>query len=1195
MSKISEKTHACGYSHFQAYKRNTHSNVKIGFKKVYKILRLITCIITLICLHVAAMAHSQNISISGKDMKLEKVINLIKSQAGVEVAYRVELLEKAKPVTIDVNDLPLSVVLNIIFKDQSSLTYTIKDKLIILSEKPEPAIQPLPPITVKGKVVNEKGEPVIATIAVKGTAVIVSTNDKGEFEIKNIDENAVLIITGVNVDPYEVKVNGRSDLSTLVVKNKVTQNEEVIINTGYAKISAERFVGSYSQLTKTEYEKRSGMDIISRLEGTVTGVLLDKTKTGVSQLRAIQIHGLSTIPINEQSPSPAPLIVVDNFPYKQDLSTINPNDVENITVLKDAAATSIWGAQAGNGVIVITTKRAKYNQPLQITLRSNITISEKPDMYYYPQMKVTDLIDAEIMLFNKGAYDINLLNSVTWPVVSPVIEVLNKRRMGKISAADSASQIDGFKSMDTRREINKYVNRQAITQQHYLSMSGGNDIFKYVFSGGYNRMLNGFQNSKPNDQFTIKSVTAFRPVTNFEITTDISYTQANERSANFSLNTNIPYIQLADAQGYSLAVPYRNRNAYLDTLGGGKLLDWKYRPLDEIGLTDRHNISRAMLLNLGLTYRFTDWLNATVSYQYGYNSIDNKDLNSIETYFTRDLINRFTDLSQTAPALRNPLPVGAILTTFHSELITQNARGQLNFNRNIGADHQVSASIGAEISTAKTLGNGATYYGYNKETGSHNSNISYTTYYPIYGVSSGPQTIPNGNSIYPEADSRFVSVISMASYTFRGKYTVYGSARKDGSNLFGVNTNRKWKPLWSTGIGWDIARESFYHVGWLPTLRLRASYGFSGNPGIASGLATIMYSASPSPLGNLLYAYPGKPPNPDLRWEKVRTINTGLDFTLLKGRISGSIDVWQKKSTDIISENPVALSTGNTTVTENIASLKGKGFDISLNSLNIKVGQFKWETSFGLSHAKTTVTKLYTPRYSAFDFVTYGINASEGKLAYGIASYRWAGLDPVTGMPRGYLNKQISTNYAGIAADSVGNQVFHGSSIPLYFGFFRNSFSWKNFVFSGNITYRLNFYFRKPAISYRNLVNGLQGTADYSLRWQNPGDEKYTNVPAFIYPFPVTIGSPDDFYKYSEINVLRGDNIRLQDLNVGYSWVPRAHKKTAFKKLLVFVQANNLNLILWRKNQSKIDPDFNGTTFPSPIPISWTGGINVNF
>ncbi|OQP55889.1 hypothetical protein A4H97_20065 [Niastella yeongjuensis] len=1169
--------------------------LKWELTKTLRIMKLAAFFLFAAAMHVSAKGLTQEkITLSLKNAPLEKVFNAIENQSGFVFIYKNETV-KDKKVSIQVTNVSLAEALDECLRGQA-LLYQIVGKSVAIKTafktidlvENETANAP-PLIDVKGKVLNEKGDPVEGvTVRVKGSEKFTLTDKNGEFSLVTVERDAVLLFTHITMDAFELKVSGQTEL-LIKLRTKVSSLGEVVVsvNTGYQQVSKERFVGSVSTLDSAAYNRRAGMDILSRLDGTVTGILFDKKGSSDNPLQNITIRGISTLD-NLGSPSKAPLIIVDNFPFRQDLSAINPNDVESVNILKDAAAASIWGAQAGNGVIVITTKKGKYNQPLHVSVASNITMQEKPDQYYYPQMRIADFIDAEIFLFNKGRYDADFTNAEL-PVVSPVVELLNKRRAGIISAADSASQIDAMKQLDLRRDLDKYAYRQAISQQHYININGGNSSLNYSFAAGYNKNLNNVRNSKPDDQFTINTTAGMRVAKGLEVNTGVFFTQGKQRSTNFSLpSKTYPYAQLADAEGNALALPFGRRLSYTDTAGDGNLLDWKYRPLDETGLTDIENNTRAIILNLGATYKVTNWLSAAVSYQYSNNTSNTDNYHGLASYYTRNLINLYTNLNQSNADLRNPIPIGAILEQSMNESVSQNVRAQLNFNKRFGGRHNLSGMLATDRSETKASGNVSRYYNYNKENGSYKSAIDYLTVFPLSTF--GNQQIPP-IMLVPGTNNRFVSFLGNASYSYNDRYNLYASARKEGSNVFGVNTNKKWKPLWSAGASWDLSKENFYHISWMPNMRVKFSYGYTGSPGTASGLPTIIYGR-PADYTNLPSASPNDPPNPDLRWEKIRTINTGVDFGLFNNRVTGTIDVFQKRATDLIAPTFLAPSTGVNLYTINVASLKGNGYELNVTSKNF-TGDFTWQTHFGLSYSKTIVEKLFVNNPATSYFVGYGLNAVEGKVAYGLGSYKWEGLDPATGDPRGRLGKEISTNYTAIFNDSIQNQVFHGSAQPLYSGFIGNSFSWKNLTFSANITYRLQFYFRKPTISYSDLANNWNGHADYGLRWQKPGDEMSTTVPSFTYP---TNTNRDLFYKNSEINVLRGDNVRLQDVRLQYVWNENKKKHLPFKSLNVFVYVNNINVILWRKNDSDLDPDFvGGAFFMTPTPVSWTGGININF
>jgi len=1157
----------------------------------------LTGILTLLfVLALNTKSVSQTISFTGTNVSLEKVLQAIKKQTGFYIVTTQNEIRQANKVTINVKDMELGQFLLLIAKDQP-FEFIVKGKSISIRKKSIPAtLSPSLPNTgtvpITGIILGPDGTPLAgASITIKGRQVATVSDNSGKFSMDaNIDD--ILTVSFVGFETKDLKitssiVSAANPSIAISLDRNVSRLDTavVIVNTGYQTISKERFIGSYAQLDSQAFHRRAGMDIISRLDGTVTGILFDK-KSASSQLGSIQIRGVSTLTGLSQSAKSEPLIVVDNFPFKQDLSTINVNDIESVTVLKDAAAASIWGAQAGNGVIVITTRKGKYNRALSISASSNVSVREKPDLYYYPQMNIADFIDAEVFLFNKGQYDNDLNNTSTWPAISPVVEMLAKRRAGQISGLDSAEQINGFKSLDVRRDLDKYAYRNAVSQQHYLNISGGSNSFNFNLSGGYNRSLNNVQNSRPDDQFTCRSNIGFRPIKGLEINAAINYSQSTQRSAQLNLPGELyPYAQLVDDEGRFLPIPNNLRVGYIDTAGAGKLLDWRYNPLSEVKLADRYNVTRLVQLSTIISYRFLSWLSASVNYQINDQTSDGSNYAGINTYYTRNLVNQFTNLAQQNSNLRNPIPIGGILDQSNGESKSQNVRGQLTISKLFGQHHRLDALVASEVSETIFTGSSNRFYGYSKDNGSYASSIDYSTNFPIYGTAVFRKII-NGNSIASFEKTKYASFLGNLSYAFDNKYYIYASARKDGANVFGVNTNRKWKPLWSVGGSWDILKENLLKIKWLSSFRLRGSYGYAGNPGNGTGLPTILYDRIPAGYTNLVSATPNDAPNPDLRWEKIRTINEGIDFSLLNNRISGSIDIFQKRTTDIISKTPFAPSTGVVSFITNTASLNTNGYEIKFRTKNV-VGAFNWESSFGLSYARTVVTKLFTENgYAVRNFLDYGQNAIEGEIAFGIASYRSAGLDPLTGDPRGYVGKTISTNYEAISNDSISNQIFNGSSIPLYQGYLGNTFLWKNISLSLNITYRLDFYFRKPTITYSSLVDSWTGHSDYALRWKQPGDEKITTVPSFVYPLNT---DRDKFYRFSEENVLRGDNVRIQDIRIDYQLTRPLHN------MQIFVYTNDLNWILWRKNNSNLDPDFvGGVNFMAPTPKSVTAGITIS-
>lgn len=1159
-------------------------------------MKITMILLTAVCITASANGFTQGVTLSMKNAPLESVFSTIEKQAGYYFTYTKELLQGTKNVDVNVKNASIKEVMDLCVKDQP-ITYEIIDKAIIIKKRTQ--INDLilnsvetPPLNIHGRVVDETGKPVPGvTVTVKGTSNRTATNDNGEFNLKNVSDDAVLVFTSVNMDSFEWKVLGQSEVS-INLKTKVSTLggiEVRSINTGYQTLTKERATGSAFVIDSALFNRTVSSDILSRLEGIAPGLLFTQKSTGSPSM---QIRGISTIGLTG-----SPLIVVDNFPYYDDLNNINPNDVENITILKDAAAASVWGAKAGNGVIVITTKKGKYNQPFNLTVTSSLRLQEKPNLFYYPQMNSSDFIDVEQFLFSKGFYDADLNNTTSYPVVSPVVEILARQRSGKISAAEATDQINALRSLDVRNDYEKYVYRAPISWQNYFNFSGGTNQIKYGLSLGIDRGQTNVKNDGTNTRYTINSNTSFKPFRFLEFTLGLGLTQTESNQTGSApsypirpgggKNNLYPYAQLADALGNPLPVLSNYRMSFVDTAGSGKLLDWHYKPLDELSLGENSTKNQGFRLNFGSNVSFAPWLNGNVIFGYNLQNSSTNGYSDPGSYSVRSLFNQYSQIN--GGSVITPIPNGGILNIGEADTRTYNLRGQLNFNKSWTGKHSLTAMVAGEVGENKSGSSSNRFYGYNKDVLSYSTAMDYNTLFPL--LTGGTARIENGDRYSEGLVIRNVDLLTNVSYTYLGRYTFYGSARKDGANVLGASTNNKWKPLWSIGAGWDISKENFYDLSWLQNLKLRASYGYTGNTSQRlSGLLTLGYGSN-SPYTQLPTAGLETPPNPNLRWEQVRIINLGLDFTTFHQRISGSIDWFQKYSTDVIAPAPIDPTTGVRNATINYADIKGHGVEVVLNSRNISTRNFQWTTSLNYTYNKAIISKYYggfqiTP-------IGNGLNPREGGMAYAMYSYKWMGLDPATGDPRGWLNKSISKDYGSIMADSFQNQVFNGSSVPLHYGNIINSFYFKGFSISFNITYKFDYYFRKSALSYNALFTGWTGHLEYNKRWQKSGDEVWTKVPSMVYPYDYR---RDNFYAGAEINVERADNIRLENIRFGLpAWENKGNNKFPVKTAqLSFIPAN-LNVFIWKASKSGLDPDYSGTSFLLPPAKVWAVSLNVNF
>lgn len=1014
------------------------------------------------------------------------------------------------------------------------------------------------------------------------------TNSRGQFTIPTTTANDTLIVSYAGYYTKRIllsaALNSANETELSLIPETVNLDNAVVY-TGYQSLPKERATGSFEKIDNRLLNNRISTDLLSKLEN-ISSVYIDRRNNN----QAISIHGASTIYANT-----TPLIVIDNFPYDGDLNNINPNTVESITILKDAAAASIWGVRAGNGVIVINTKKGRYRKEPVLECTANITVGNKPNLYYAPLISTADFIGVEKILFDKGFYNSNINNTTTRPVLTPVVELLAAKRAGTLTAADADAQINALMNNDVRKDFEKYWIRQSVNQQYALNYSGGGEKFRWLLSGGYDRnadylMRNGY------NRLSLTMQNAFIPLKGLEITTGVTYTQTNKITDNSGISMAnptgkviYPYAKLADDAGNALATPKDYRQAYLDTAGNGKLLDWKYRPLDELNMADNRLKQTDLLLNIGAVYNCSKNLSAELRYQFEKQNGTAASLYGTGTYLARNLINLFTQINGTQ--IKYGVPYGAATDLSFAELLSNTARGQVNYHIKVKGTQDITLIAGGEIKQIHTGSNSYRTYGYNPDILTY-GNVNYIDLMPVYGNLTAAQLIPNPAS-FADGLLRYLSVYTNASYSYAKRYTFSLSARKDASNLFGVSSNQKAVPLWSAGLSWQLNNESFYAVKYLPLLKLRITYGYNGNvDNTMSAFTTMRYFTAATYTGQS-YGMLQNPPNPELRWEKTAVLNAGIDFTTLNNRVTGNIDYYIKRGTDLIGQSPVDPTTGvlNSAQTAfgykgNVADMEGRGIDISITGNNL-IGRLRWSTTLLLNYNRTKVTRYGAASVLASAYLGGGrlVNPVPGKPLYTIYSYSWAGLDSLTGDPRGYLNGQISKDYTALVNIPAAQLQYYGSAIPVYYGSLRNTFSWKQLSLSVNVAFKLGYYFARNSINYASLLVQWSGHSDFAKRWQNPGDEKITNVPSFIYP--ISNSNREAFYNSSAVLVEKGDHLRLQDINLSYAFGPnQLQGHLPFKTLQVYGYINNIG-ILWRANKAGLDPDYFSGGFPLPLSISF--------
>lgn len=1203
------------------------------------VMKITTFLLLIGCLHANADTYGQKVTLSERNVSLKQVINLLKQQTDYDFLYGADLQADARKVNIEAKNQELSVVLNRLFGDQS-FTYTISDKTVVINSKNYLNDDREQQRNVEGKVLDENRKPLqSATVSVEGVNQSTQTDIFGMFSLANVPADATIRISYMGHDTRTIKVATIKGYIEVIMRMSENQLQEAnVLSTGYYTLPKERATGSFEHVDNELFNRNVGPDVITRLKGLTVSTIfgsVDRPPSYTSPsantilgarkinvLGQLQIRGISTLsmdtPFDAGTPGRLPLVILDNFPYEGDINNINPNDVESVTVLKDAAAASIWGSRSSNGVIVISTKKGKLEQPLRISLNSNVTIKERPDLFYGPFMNSSDYVDIEKFNFNRGIYDWYVDDPSAWYMpISPVVALLAQQRA--LPASDVAgratidAQIDTYRTYDRRKDISKYLYRRAVLQQYSANLSGGGRQFSYFFSGGYDHNtgneVNVFYRRK-----NLRSSMTFRPIANLELSSDIQYvnglyhapsTLDGSQSVLGKLSSE-PYLRLADEARNPLELfnPLRSivpNHIYRHAAGNGRLLDWRYFPLNDIQTNYGESNTQDILMNFGINYTIIPTLRASINYQYGKSTDELIQFSSRDSWYMRSLINAYATYSKTdltIPA-KFPVPNGDAIMKQILPRTSNTLRTQLNFDQTFHQVHEVNALVGFERSEAKI--NGSPYinrlYGYNSDPMMFFP-IPYGTPIPYVNGDGGTNVINLPVSLQTSYIDRKTSIFMNASYSYNKRYSLTLSGRNDAANIYGIEASDRIKPNWSIGGAWNMHQEAFFTPGLLQTLKLRATYGYMGNiNNTIAAYPTITYSQTPNGTTGLNFAQVGQAPNPFLAPERTGMVNFAIDFSLRNNRLSGTVEWYQKRTANLIAPTPIDNSSGYPSIMMNSAHMKTKGFEANLQSINLLSKDFRWTSNLLFSYTRNVVTKYLLPLAdNAFNYIVLGsgnLTSStyrEGSDPFTLYTYRFAGLDPQTGDPMGYdANGYITQDYTEIVTNlKVQDLENHGSIIPLYNGAFRNTLQWKSFSLSANIRYsfkyKLSRGYNAPSVLWGNSIAPIM---DYANRWQKPGDETRPNVIPSIRSGEIN-SFRDQFYGSSSARVFSGDHVRLEDVRLDYQ-IP--HQGRVLQSLQVYCMMSNLGII-WRANKFGIDPE---SLLQPPAPRTVTLGFNASF
>lgn len=1037
--------------------------------------------------------------------------------------------------------------------------------------------------TISGIVIDENGDPLPAAHVRQVSqhngqeisAVITDMN--GHFRLTLVKTTQEIEVSYLGYETKKIKLT--STESYQIALQPASELLDEVVVTGYQTISRERSTGSFAKVDNKKLEQIRLNSLGTLLQGRVAGYNNGLIRGTTS------MNGMTN-----------PLYVVDGFPIEntrynsngqlvEELPLFNMEDIESITVLKDAAAASIYGARAANGVIVITTKKAAKGQT-NISFSSTFTVT--PYSYYKD-----NLADAGTMtglekewaqsnpnLQGTGAaeYAQSMLSKAVY--TSKGIRTLLKGYTGQLSQSEVDAQLAGMAAQGYRyyEDVEKYAKRNPFYQQYNLSVGKTTEKNMFNASATYkNNKLEDNYSSNESIGLNILNTAHLTDWLTLDLGTYLNYGTGTTQtySALSPGYSYMPYDGLVNADGsyYTSTIAERTSDSYQNTLNKYGLYNMDITPLDEAGRNLGHNKDLSSRSYAKLNIRFTPWLKYSAMFQYEYGSYRYNKLSDKNSISVRSLVNSFASLAADDNVVYN-LPYGHTYYTEDQYTNAYNFRQQLDFNKTFAGKHDVTVILGSETRHTKIEYTSNNLYNYDPDMLTYTA-IDGNALSSVSGILGG-SSWGNRNMTYKrEIVNRFVSIYGNAGYTYDGRYTATGSLRWDRSNLWGTNSKYQNKPLWSLGGSWNLHNEAFFNISWVNMLKLRFSYGIGGN--IAKDAAPYM-TANYYPNYNVggIYGQISRRPNPELSWEKTTTTNIGVDFSLFNGRLNGSMDYYNKAGKDLLA-NTMGVPTegfGFSTYTINNGEMTNRGVEISLSGDVVRTKDFSWNASLLYSYNKNKVTyvNVEAPMYvlqldypEAYPRIGNPYNA--------IYAYQWAGLNE-KGLPQVYDAEGNKTTANPSSLDAI---VYAGSAVPAYSGSFGSTLRYKEFELSFLFVYEGGHKMRNTFLPYLgsayssavgSYITSLTSAvnADIVNRWQQPGDEAHTDIPRAVFAESSDyLYDSGMIYQYADINVLDASNIRLSNLSLSYripvTWCRKVFVKNAR------VQFNVENLCTFAKSK----------------------------
>jgi TonB-linked SusC/RagA family outer membrane protein len=1164
------------------------------------------------------------LSLDVKEATLQEVFQQITRRTGYGIVYSSNELKDAARVTLKVVDAELEEVLEACLKG-TRLGFVVEDEVIVVT--PRVVARARGPLVVTGKVVDAAGEPLAGcTVQVRGTVTGAVTDAEGRFRLSVGESARELSVSFIGMKSRLLPLSDRpaSGEWVIVLEEDLMHLEDVIV-TGYQNVSRHELTGSVTKLKAEEVMQGGKFSISQMLEGTVAGMSVTTGSGEPSATPKIRVRGTSSILGNK-----APLWVLDgvilddpstvqsleavsNLDMNGDdaaylignaIAGINPQDIESINVLKDAAAAAVYGVQAANGVIVITTKRGRVGVPL-VSYHGTATLGLRGD---YGSLYLMNA--AERMNLSREIIEANLLY-LRFPkgigYEGLYFDYMNKG----ITRAEFAAAVKEMAKRNT--DWYALLFRDALSHAHTVSLSGGNEHTTYYGSLGFANNQ-GTPRQSLSRRFTATAKVSSRPVERLFLNLQLNSSMTTNRGYHASVNpeqyayTTARTLPAYDADGgyhfyeeYDGAISSRHgpylKNILHETTQTGQRgrvssVTVKADAQWEIWRGIRYEFNGSIVHSKTNTVSWATEFSNAVAMVRGY------DHDEIE------------EGSEAEKASR--LPYGGIYSNADAEQTSYTVQNRLGYSRRFGGDHVVSAQAISEIRSVESYGYSSTAYGW-YETGQIIEPLITEENWDEYRDSGILRPTITDNT------KNYVSWIGLASYSYKSKLIASFNIRSDGSNQFGENPRYRFLPVWSVGGKYILSGERFMQNSAVGYLALRASFGLQGNVDKNTSPDLVATIGHLNPDVHMRESRARYYPNPDLRWEKTRSYNAGLDLALWDGRLTGTFDAYRKITGDLIMNKEIAQVNGASTFKINGGEMTNTGIEANVTAAIVRTAD--WDVGLGVIYAynKNKLTRANDIKEITLNDKIAGNALIVGETIGTLYSYHFAGLDHDTGLPIFYdsfgkdtyiaRDGKVTPNYslyeqeAGVVRSGVLEAPSTGS--------LQLSLRYKGLRLRGSLTYMLGGTRRLPNIynyfgSKQRVYDPCSNvTKELNDRWKKPGDELHTTIPALydVATYESISRRPSAtkylerpgtlLYDRSSARTASTDHLRMNSLSLNYLLPDRLTRAARLTSVSFSLESTNLFQIASKKWHGRDPLQADGAN--ASLPRTFTFSTSITF